>query len=387
MLPPSPFAPPRTPIVLAMFKWLPSFLGFAAVPFTWAPFTWAPFTWALLAGVLAPSPIQAADPQQPREAPGTFTFQLDNDKIADTDRHYTNGVRIGYTHDTPTGQWLATGRDMADLAWFDSTEGLRVGWTVGQDMYTPEDVDAFVPDPTDRPYAGWAYLGLNAQSETLHRLDAVDVNFGIIGPASNAAQTQNAFHRLINVSVSRGWRKQIHNEAGLLITRTAKYRAVAHDMPWGLSDGLGGRLQGDWIAHGTAQLGNVRTGAALGATVRLGANLRDDFGPTYGGFALAHKRPDRPTWSLFLGGEARAVAWDAFLDGNAFRDSPDVNKKPYVLEGRMGIATHWPLSDAWARYTGMRGVRASLTLVNRSREFEGQDKADRYGSLSVMVNF
>lgn len=341
-----------------------------------------------LAGLFAcavhiPTQALAEDARTSASRPATFTFQWDNDKVADTDRHYTNGMRLGYTFDDPRGQWLSTGRSLADLVWFESRDALRVGWSLGQDMYTPEDVDAYVPDATDRPYAGWSYAGLSVQNETADHQDSVDLNVGIIGPASKAAQTQNAFHRLINVSVSRGWRHQINNEVGLLVTRTVKKRTNALT----LYDGFGGALQGDVIGHGSVQLGNVRTGASLGGTLRIGANLHEDFGPTYGAYALGHKRPKQPTYSFFIGGEARAVAWDAFLDGNAFRESADVKKKSGVLEARTGVTAHWPLAGAWERYLGLRGIRASLTLVHRTREFETQHKADRYGSLSVMVNF
>jgi len=185
---------------------------------------------------------------------------------------------------------------------------------------------------------------------------------------------QTAFHRLINVSVSRGWRSQLNNEAAILATRTHKRR-------YDLTTLYG--FDTDIIGHGTVQLGNVRTGAAIGGTLRIGRNLYEDYGPVYGSFALPHKRPENLTYSLFAGAEARAVAWDAFLDGNAFRDSPDVKKNPYVLEGRIGVAVHCPRpKDEW-----IKGVRASINMVHRTREFKGQDKADRYGSLQVTLNF
>lgn len=305
---------------------------------------------------------------------GTFLFQWDNDKVADTDRHYTNGMRLAYTYDAPTGQWGAAGRAMADYTLFPTPHAPRTGWVVGQDMFTPEDVDRYVPDPADRPYAGWSYVGFSVQSEHADRQDAMELDVGMIGPASKAAQAQNAFHRLINVSISRGWRSQIHNEPGLMATRTLKLRSAPF-----FSFGAYGL---DAVGHGRAQLGNVRTGAAAGATLRFGRNLDQDFGPAYGGATLPQKRPERPTYSLFVGGEAHAVLWDVFLDGNTFRDSPDVNKKPAILEARTGFTVHWPLRSRW-----VKGLRTTLNLVHRTREFETQDKADRYGSLQVSLNF
>lgn len=308
---------------------------------------------------------------------GAMLVQWDNDKVVDTDRHYTNGVRIAYSADTPTGQWKKTGTALAGWARFTDQSALRTGWAFGQDMYTPEDVDTYTPDPLDRPYAGWSYIGFTAQNETANAQDTLELDAGVIGPQARAGQAQNAFHRIINVSVSRGWRSQIHNEVGLLATRTYKRRSAAHH-PFGMT-----WLETDVIGHGTAQLGNVRTGAAAGATVRVGENLKDDFGPIYGTFALPQKRPNALTYSFFVGAEARAVVQDVFLDGNTFKDSPDVKKNPYVAEGRVGATVHMPLAqNGW-----VTGLRASINMVHRTREFKTQDKADRYGSFQVTFNF
>ncbi|HEY9163330.1 MAG TPA: lipid A deacylase LpxR family protein [Magnetovibrio sp.] len=312
------------------------------------------------------------------EADGSsLLIQWDNDKVVDTDRHYTNGMRIAYSIDHPTGQWKSTGEALAGFSWFTDQGALRTGWIIGQDMYTPEDVASYTPDPTDRPYAGWSFLGISVQNETSDIQDTMEIDVGIIGPAARAGQTQNAFHRLINVPVSHGWRSQIHNEAGLLATRTRKMRSPTV----GLFDQNG--LEADVIGHGTVQLGNIRTGAALGATVRLGGNLTDDFGPVYGTFALPTKRASAFSYSFFVGAEARAVAWDVFLDGNTFKDSPDVKKNPYVLEGRVGFAVLSPLPDNW----WIKGIRTSVNMVHRTREFASQTKADRYGSLQITLNY
>jgi hypothetical protein len=314
---------------------------------------------------------------------GDFLFQWDNDKIADTDRHYTNGMRIGYVPTDPTDEFESMAAWLADISAFQTTDGLREGWVFGQDMYTPEDVDARVPAPLDRPYAGWTYFGISAQNETDHGLttyrqqDTIEIDIGIIGPEARAGETQNWFHRQINVSESQGWDHQIGTEPGLLISRTTKL----HVPLWAPFEGDGPSF--DVIPHTTLQLGNVKVGAAGGATLRFGGNLKEDFGPVYGTFALPRPRPQHVTWSLFLGAEARAVAWDIFLDGNTFKDSPGVKRNPFVLESRVGITSHFPVSDGW----GVTGVRLDISHIHRTREFTTQDKSDRYGSFKLTLNF
>ncbi|MBF0249989.1 MAG: lipid A deacylase LpxR family protein [Alphaproteobacteria bacterium] len=333
-----------------------------------------PLLIAAWTAALTPAPSRAGD----------YTFQWDNDKVADTDRHYTNGMRIAVQPDEP-GEWVQdAARWLADVTAFeDGAEGMRMGWAFGQDMFTPGDVQAQTPPPGDRPYAGWTYFAFTAQDDDAprggdwSRMDSVELDLGVVGPLAHAGEVQNWFHDQINVPRSHGWSHQIHDEPGLLATRTVKLRTDT----W---SPFGGTWPGfDVVGHGTAQLGNVRTGAGVGGTVRFGSGLGHEYGPVYGTFALPAKRPGDWVWSLYAGAEVRAVAWDIFLDGNTYRDSPDVDKKPWVLESRFGIMTHVPLPPAW----GLQGARLDVSHVQRTREFETQDKSDRYGSLQLTVNF
>jgi hypothetical protein len=105
-------------------------------------------------------------------------------------------------------------------------------------------------------------------------------------------------------------------------------------------------------------LGNVQTYANAGGTLRLGLNLPSDFGVqlarpgSVGGSPADDLDPrvalDR-NFSLFIFGAAdgRAVARDIFLDGNTFRASRSVDKKPFVADLSTGaglIAGRWQLT-------------------------------------------
>lgn len=41
---------------------------------------------------------------------------------------------------------------------------------------------------------------------------------------------------------------------------------------------------------------------------------------------------------MFVGAEGRAVGRNIFLDGNSFKDSPAVDKKPFVTDAIAGVA-------------------------------------------------
>src|SRR3990172_4693051 len=66
----------------------------------------------------------------------TFSVQIENDKLVDTDQHYTNGFRIGWVSDRKEGgpEWL---RDVLEFLYPYPLRGARVGFSFGQSIFTP----------------------------------------------------------------------------------------------------------------------------------------------------------------------------------------------------------------------------------------------------------
>ena len=60
---------------------------------------------------------------------------------------------------------------------------------------------------------------------------------------------------------------------------------------------------------------------------------------------------------LFVGLDVRAVGYNAFLDGNFFRSSPGVDRKPVVYDVLSGLSLRY------------KTARVSLTQIRRSEEF------------------
>jgi hypothetical protein len=80
-------------------------------------------------------------------------------------------------------------------------------------------------------------------------------------------------------------------------------------------------------------------------------------------------------WYIFAGIDGRAVAYNIFLDGNTDNDSFSVNKETFVWESQSGFAI------VWSR------IRFAYTYVIRSKEYEGQEEPDRFGSLAISYRF
>jgi Outer membrane protein LpxR len=61
----------------------------------------------------------------------------------------------------------------------------RTAIFLGQSIFTPKNLSIRPPDPHDRPYAGWLYVGTSLLQETAGgMLENAELDFGIVGPGS-----------------------------------------------------------------------------------------------------------------------------------------------------------------------------------------------------------
>jgi lipid A 3-O-deacylase len=329
---------------------------------------------AFLASALALLPAvlwetaRAADSSQDQADDDTHvSLTLDNDFFAGYDQHYTNGFQIAFS---PRRESLPEAiRSLPPFRW--SAEP-RYTFAIGQRIYTPNDKSLAVPDPLDRPYAGWLYALVDVRTKTGPVVDSVQASIGVIGPASHAEQTQNGYHRLIGSDQAKGWDSQLDNKLGLLL---------GYERMWPkLMTGKLAGLDLDFTPRTGATIGNVYTYANAGGVIRLGRNLPDDFpltnislGPPRDGY-----RPSQGTpfgWYAWLGTDARLVGWNAFLDTDTSAEGAGIKRKSLGLDLQLGAAVVLGKS------------RAGFTFVRRSKEFETQAKPDNFGQLSVSFAF
>ncbi|MBC8040715.1 MAG: lipid A deacylase LpxR family protein [Opitutaceae bacterium] len=318
--------------------------------------------------------------ERARNAP-VLTLYFENDYFGGEDRHYTNGVKLSWISGDLT--------DWGQEGWRKNViEGLpfvnrpdtqkNIGLAIGQNIYTPQATNLVVPDPADRPYAGWSYLELSFISKTERVMDKLAVQAGIVGPQSYAEDSQRIVHEWINDDAPRGWDSQLKNELGINLIVERKWRLYGRSF----SETLGF----DFIPHAGASLGNVQTYANAGGLVRLGFNLPSDFGVDLirGGGAVSAPVDDedprvseKRNWSFFVFGgvDGRAVARDIFLDGNTFRDSASVDKKNFVGDAYYGFGV---IIGTW---------QLTYTEAMRTLEFDGQDGKSYFGSVTLSKAF
>jgi hypothetical protein len=301
---------------------------------------------------------------------GTLSLVLENDLFYDTDRNYTNGVRASWLSGPDrVPAWASAAARRFPL--FPDVGAVRASYAIGQNMYTPEDIEIPNPPLDDRPYAGWLYGSIGLVVETGPRLDQLELTLGVIGPASLAEQTQKFIHEITNSPEPRGWDTQLKNEPGVVLTYRRSWRRFVE------TTALGNTF--DITPHAGGALGNVFTNANAGLTLRLGRRLPHDYGPPRiqpslpgSGFFMPQGRFG---WYVFAGMEGRAVARNIFLDGNTFRDSRSVDKEPLVGDLQFGLVLTW------------HDVRLSYTHVLRTREFETQDESDNFGAVGLSIRY
>jgi len=304
----------------------------------------------------------------------------ENDSLySNSDKHYTQGLRLSDLGPNIDAQsrWNGPFDFIGGIAPIFSSgdqateRSRRVAMFLGQSIFTPTDKTRQPSDPNDRPYGGWLYAGVSLLQERDHRmLENLELDVGVIGPGAFGKQTQNNFHQFIGVPQAKGWSREIQTEPGVMLTYERFWRI-------GLIGEHGNGL--DIVPQLGATLGNVFTYGEGGFLLRLGKNLGADYGPARIRPALSgtdyfdgDHLDGKFGFYVFAGAQGRAVGRNIFLDGNSFRQSPSVDKKPLVGDVQAGVSMFW--SDAW---------RLDFSAVRRSREFDGQLSPDVIGTATI----
>lgn len=261
-----------------------------------------------------------------REGKTSHYLEVENDSmlLKRDDRFYTSGMRY-------TQQYAMHGNERMTL----------FGWRIGQELYTAWDTSlppAYI-GPPDHPYAGWLYAGAFRQT---HRADGTHESYGLdlgcLGPCAEGEWTQNHLHRLLGQNEAQGWGKQVRNEAGVVL-----YADIA-PVRWTPATWL------DITPNVHGRFGNIFIDAGVGVTMRAGRlNLL----------------PDASTFHGFVRVDARAVGYNATLEGGYFSSNNPHTVDPKRLVGEAEIGLLW--------LHGQYGISASV--VRRGNEISGLSNA------------
>lgn len=333
-----------------------------------------------------------ADDEPPHES-WTFSFGLENDLFANTDRFYTNGIKLNwispelqYFEDLP---WIKNreifSRQLKQIIGLlphhdDPTRQRHFSFSLGQKIFTPENIRARELQVNDRPYAGWLYGDVGFYSKNKRRLDTYLIQLGLIGDISLGEEAQDLVHSIRNIDKANGWDNQLKSEVGFALIYDRKQRLFRRTDFYK-------ELGFDTILHGGGAVGTVFTHLSAGAEFRLGWNLPTDFGsalirpagntnaPTDATDPRYENGKQSFSFYVFTAVNGRLVLRDIFLDGNTFTDSHSVDKENLVGDFIVGSAISY------------RRFKISYAQVFRSREFEKQSSGSSFGSISVSYTY
>ncbi|SUO97305.1 lipid A deacylase LpxR family protein [Suttonella ornithocola] len=304
-----------------------------------------------------------------------FTISIENDLFGSgVDRDYTNGLRFGYAN---VGQeqpaflhWL----DRA-LPMFTINKTTTSYYSLGHNLYTPHTIKESGYIKNDRPYAAFLYGSVGMNTITENHMDDVELTLGIVGPSAKGKQIQREFHKLKGVDKPKGWAHQIHDEPGVMLSWERSY-------PGYYGAKIGNSIYTRVNPHYGVTVGNVYTYASAGISLDITPrNMPWQAQPVRVRPALPgsgfFETPDSGhSWMIFGGLDTRWVLRNIFLDGNTFKDSHSVKKKPFVLDAAIGAA-----------YT-YHQMRFTYTMNWRSKEFDSEhSRSAIFGSISLNYRF
>lgn len=310
----------------------------------------------------------------------TFTVYWENDFVARTDRDYTNGLKL--TWSTPYKRGAAPvhlphwSHGVVDTLPFvsDPATFRALSLSLGQNIYTPDDIARSDVIADDRPYAGITYLAAGFHGIKGNQRINWEIDVGVVGPLSYAEQAQNFVHRVNGSQQAEGWSHQLHNELALEVNCESQWRVFHRENVRGFNY--------DIISHLGAAVGNVHIYVNTGAEARIGWNLPGDFGscPIRPGCEtnsgdIERKTDGRLGVHVFAAVDGRAVVRDIFLDGNTFRDSHSVDKEHFVADMMAGIALDY------GRF------KMSYSHVLRTKQFKTQPDNQIFGTISLSWNY
>jgi len=322
------------------------------------------------AGLLACACACGASAADSTPERGTFSLLFENDIFYRTDRDYTNGVELSYTTAAPDTPKLFV--DIAHwLPFFSPSGKVRASYALGQSIYTPSHLNLSNPPLTDRPYAGFLYGGIGLSDDTGEKLDQIDLQVGIIGPSSLAADTQIFVHKILNDREPQGWHTQLRGEPAIVLTYSRNAKLIPRQSIAGLFI--------DLEPHYGAAVGNVYDYVNAGAMARIGFNIPDDYGPLRIEPSLPGSGSFQSTGDIggyiFVGVDGRAIARNLFLDGNTWESSRHVDKNILVGDFEFGAALTFNF------------MQISFTHVIRTKEYKTQTAADQFGAVNVSFHF
>jgi hypothetical protein len=248
------------------------------------------------------------------ESQSQFRLIMENDAFGGfSDRYYTNGTRLEFN--TTASEKNLTRRifgfwnqlfinESADTKYL-------MGFSVGQEFYTPTNIRKADISFGDRPYSSRGYMGNSLTTWSDSASVTTELELGMIGPSVGGKSAQINFHNLIGSPTPQGWDTQIPNSYSIGInTDVRKF--------WHRYFGT----------HYNVNLGNIYTNTSAGLIFRLG-NVDKNPGPGFSALmpgAPILQNPGNGYWYFYINPGATLQVFNATIQGQIGSDNTYKNQ-------------------------------------------------------------
>ena len=289
-----------------------------------------------------------------------------------SDNAYSSGFKFSYVaadDHLPAWTKLATDHSSTIKEAIQNSKS-NFGVSIGQQIYTPNDIRRTDLITDDRPYAAWLYVGLSSQFKNENQSHGLELDLGVVGPEAAGEAIQNGYHKIIAKYSAEGWKHQLRTEPTVQLSYQQRLKFLELKQ-------ADGTKYFDAIPFFGGGIGNVAIDLQAGGMVRLGFQLPDDFGPAKsmidGDNFVAPSSGSNRQSSLytFAAGRGIGVGHNMFLDGNTFLSSHKVTKYPFIIETEVGFVGNY---ENWT---------VAWRFVTRSPEFEQRSVVNSFASISL----
>jgi lipid A 3-O-deacylase len=329
--------------------------------------------------MLATTAVTQADQETGKRS--TWRIEMANDLLFSSDNQFTNGFYlqkhgpVASSLGETTGA-AAIGKRLARL-FLPTNDALnyREGWSVGQNMQTPELIGT--PDVilNDVPYLGLLGWSNSFVAFDDQRMTGFGWMIGIVGPSSFAEEAQKGVHKVIGSDEPLGWDNQLDDEPVLSLFYTKKSKL------W-RKPNFDGAVAFNGAASNFMSFGEVamemRVGRMPGGFTYipdpLGRGLNFDASiPNAGRTAIYGSLVVRATRFLV----AMPREGNNFTDSNEWTENNVLEPKDFIGQIFLGFNYERP---TWAgRFTLWYGTDS----VETDSLAEGQDPENRGGTLTI----
>lgn len=293
--------------------------------------------------------------EAPEDAGGpplhVLRYHYANDTFTSTDYYFTQGMGLHYVSPALLGSPLAI--PLPDLG-AGSRREVSLRWRY--EGFTPEEIDRTAIQAGDRPFSSYMTLGHRTQVYTAEGASSLWVEWavGYLGPAVGAREFQSEIHRHTGGKDPLGWRNQIRGDPIVQLELGWTQRLFRH------------ASLVDAFAELDLRGGTLFSDATLRLRLRFGL-LGAPLGP-----------PEELRLYLWGSLEARAVGYNATLEGGVFNDSR------YTLAAN-DVARLVAVAK-WGAQLEIGPFGLGFSFAFTSREFR-RGRSHAWGQLGLSVFF